>query len=89
MKFLGATHLFVCQIPGVREVLKIKGVGLVTVAGILAEAGDLVRFDHPKQIIKLASLNLKENSSGKHKARTETVKGLAVSGNHAVGRQKQ
>lgn len=64
----------VCQIPGVREVLKIKGVGLVTIAGILAEAGDLARFDHPKQIIKLAGLNLKENSSGKHKGKTTISK---------------
>jgi 5'-3' exonuclease len=62
------------QIPGIHEVLKIKGVGLVTVAGFMAEVGDISRFDHPKQIQKLAGLNLRENSSGKHKGKTTITK---------------
>jgi transposase len=49
------------QIPGVSEMLKIKGVGLVMVAGFIAEVGDISRFTHPRQIQKLAGLNLKEN----------------------------
>lgn len=64
----------VYQIPGIDGVLKIKGMGLVTVAGFLAEVGDLDRFDHPKQIQKLAGLNIKENSSGKHKGKTTITK---------------
>ena len=74
------THLMdlveqlVYQIPGIDGVLKIKGIGLVTVAGFLAEVGDLDRFDHPKQIQKLAGLNIKENSSGKHKGKTTITK---------------
>ena len=38
----------------------IKGIGLITVAGFIAEVGDINRFDHPKQIQKLAGLNLKK-----------------------------
>jgi len=62
------------QIPGIKEVLKIKNIGLVTAAGFMAEVGDLSRFDHPKQIQKLAGLNIKENSSGKHKGQTTISK---------------
>jgi transposase len=62
------------QIPEVTELLKIKGVGLVTVAGFLAEVGDLRRFESPRQIQKLAGLALKENSSGKHKGKTSISK---------------
>jgi transposase len=62
------------QIPGVSEMLKIKGVGLVMAAGFIAEVGDISRFDHPRQIQKLAGLNLKENSSGKHKGKTTISK---------------
>jgi transposase len=62
------------QLPEVAELLKIKGVGLVTVAGFLAEVGDLRRFDSPRQIQKLAGLAIRENSSGKHKGRTSISK---------------
>jgi transposase len=44
-----------------------KGIGRDSIAGFLAEIGDIERYRHPKQIIKLAGLNLKENTSGKHK----------------------
>ena len=54
--------------------LSVPGVGLVTVAGFLAEVGDLAGYDNPRQIQKLAGLNLKENSSGKHKGRTTISK---------------
>jgi len=62
------------QLPEVAEMLKIKGVGLVTVAGFLAEVGDIQRFDSPRQIQKLAGLAIRENSSGKHKGQTEISK---------------
>jgi transposase len=44
------------------------------VAGFIAEVGDISRFSHPRQIQKLAGLNLKENSSGKHKGKTTISK---------------
>jgi transposase len=58
------------NIPGTAQMLKIPGVGAVTVAGFLAEVGDLSKYDHGQQIIRLAGLNLKENSSGKRKGKT-------------------
>lgn len=62
------------QIPGVQEMLTIKGVGITTAAGFMAEVGDVSRFSHPKQIQKIAGLNLVENSSGKHKGNTTISK---------------
>jgi len=62
------------KVPHVRNLLAIKGVGIVTVAGFLAEIGDIGRFDSPKQIQKLAGLELKESSSGKHKGRSSISK---------------
>jgi transposase len=65
---------FVSQIPGSAHMLTIPGVGFTTVAGFLSEVGDLQRYDHPRQIQKLAGLNLKENSSGKRQGRTRITK---------------
>jgi len=41
----------------------IKGVGSITIAGFIAEVGDIRRFDSPKKIQKYAGLELGENSS--------------------------
>lgn len=62
------------QIPGVKQMLAIKGIGKDTIAGFFAEVGDLTYYSHPKQIIKLAGLSLKENTSGKHKGQTKITK---------------
>ena len=62
------------KVPHIEKLLAIKGVGLITVAGFLAEVGDVGRFDSPKQIQKLAGLELKENSSGKHKGQSSISK---------------
>ena len=62
------------QIPGTNKILNIKGIGIITAAGFIAEVGDISRFSHPKQIIKLAGLNVRENSSGKHKGQTTISK---------------
>lgn len=62
------------EIPGVSEILNIKGIGLVTASGFIAEVGDISRFSHPKQIQKFAGLNLRENSSGKYKGKTKISK---------------
>ena len=58
------------EIPEADKLLAIKGIGIISVAGFLAEVGDLRRFESPKQIQKLAGLSLRENSSGKHKGQT-------------------
>ncbi|MTV51088.1 IS110 family transposase, partial [Heliobacillus mobilis] len=62
------------EIPGAVQMLAIPGLGWITVAGFLAETGDLQAYHHPQQILKLAGLNLKENSSGKHKGQTRITK---------------
>ena len=64
----------VSQIPGTQEMLTIPGLGFVTLAGFLAEVGDLNGYQHGQQIIRLAGLNLKENSSGKHKGQSTISK---------------
>lgn len=62
------------KIPESEQMLAIKGIGVITVAGFLAEVGDIRRFESPRQIQKLAGLSLKENSSGKHKGQTTISK---------------
>ena len=57
-------------IPMAEKLLEIKGVGIRTVSGFLAEVGDISRFNNPKELQKLAGLALVENSSGKHKGGT-------------------
>jgi transposase len=62
------------QVPGAKEVLDIKGIGIVSAASIVAETGDISRFEDAKQIQKYAGLSLIENSSGKHKGQTTISK---------------
>lgn len=58
------------QIPMAEKLMEIKGVGIKTVSGFLAEVGDISRFRNPKELQKLAGLALVENSSGKHNGQT-------------------
>lgn len=62
------------RIPGTKEMMSIPGVAEVTIAGFLAEVGNLEGYAHPQQIIRLAGLNLRENSSGTHKGKTTISK---------------
>ena len=64
----------ILKVPYVEKLLAIKGVESITIAGFIAEVGDIRRFDSPKQIQKYAGLELVENSSGKHKERTRISK---------------
>jgi transposase len=66
--------ILVYKIPRIEKALTIKGIGIITISGFIAEVGNINRFSHPKQIIKLAGLNLKETSSGKHKGKTTITK---------------
>ena len=54
------------EIPYVDKLMEIKGIGLVTVSGFIAEVGDIGRFDNPKQLQKLAGYAIVANDSGKH-----------------------
>ena len=53
-------------IPYVDKLMEIKGIGLITVSGFIAEVGDIGRFDNPKQVQKLAGYAIVADSSGKH-----------------------
>lgn len=58
------------QLDETKKIMQIKGVGLVTASGIVAELGDIRQYKNPKQIIKMAGLSLIENSSGKKNGQT-------------------
>ena len=55
------------EIPYIDKLMAIKGVGVITVSGFIAEVGDIKRFDDPKQLQKLAGYAIVMNQSGKHK----------------------
>ena len=54
------------EIPYIDKLMEIKGIGLVTVSGFIAEVGDIGRFDNPKQLQKLAGYAIVADDSGKH-----------------------
>jgi transposase len=54
------------QIPYSHSLLSMKGIGEVTVAGLIGEVGDFRQFRTLREVMKLAGLNLFEISSGKH-----------------------
>ena len=59
------------EIPHAENILEISGVGERVLTGILAEIGDISRFDDVKEIQKLSGLGLVACSSGKHKGETK------------------
>lgn len=59
------------KIPHTENVLEISGIGDSTISGILAEMGDISRFDDVKEIQKLSGMGLVSCSSGKHKGETK------------------
>ncbi len=61
-----------CQeIPHAGNILKISLIGENILSGILAQMGDISRFDDVKEIQKLSGLSLAACSSGKHKGETK------------------
>lgn len=69
------------QMTGVMQSLELsgvlqsmKGIGPVISATFIGEIGDVNRFDHWKQVRKLAGCNLVEQSSGTHKGRSKISK---------------
>lgn len=62
------------QVPNAGNLLEIKGMGMITATVVVSEIGNINRFQDPRQIIKMAGLNLRENSSGKHKGKTTISK---------------
>lgn len=58
------------EIPYAENILEIKGIGETILSGIMAEMGDISRFDDAKEIQKLSGLGHVACSSGKHKGET-------------------
>jgi transposase len=56
------------------KLLSIKGLGVVSVAGLIGEIGDFKKFKTQSEIMKLAGLDLYEISSGKWKGRRKISK---------------
>ena len=59
------------ELPHAENIIQIPGIGETTMAGILAELGDISRFDDVKEIQKLSGMSLVACSSGKHKGETK------------------
>jgi transposase len=66
--------LYLKQIPYSQSILSIKGIGEVTVAGLIGEVGDFRQFKTISEIMKLAGLDLYEMSSGKHRGQRHISK---------------
>lgn len=62
------------QIPYSHCMLSIKGIGRITVAGLIGEVGDFKKFNTISEMMKLAGLDLFEVSSGKHNGRLRISK---------------
>ena len=62
------------QIPYSVSLLSIKGLGVVTVAGLIGEVGDFKKFDTHSEIMKLAGFDLFEVSSGQHQGQRHISK---------------
>jgi transposase len=62
------------RIPYSTRILSMKGLGTVTVAGLIGEVGDFTKFKTQSEIMKLAGLDLYEISSGKRKGQRRISK---------------
>ena len=62
------------RIPCSAKLLSIKGLGIVSVAGLIGEVGDFSKFSTQSEIMKLAGLDLYEISSGRRKGQRRISK---------------
>jgi transposase len=62
------------HVPTSARLLSIKGLGVVSVAGLIGEVGDFSKFRTQSEIMKLAGLDLYEVSSGKRKGQRRISK---------------
>ena len=58
---------YLAQIPYSQYILSLKGIGVVTTAGLIGEIGEFSKFKTISEVIKLCGLDLYEISSGNHK----------------------
>lgn len=67
----GELHQKCREMPYAENILEMDGIGENILAGVLAEMGDITRFDDAREIQKLSGLGLVACSSGKHKGETK------------------
>jgi transposase len=65
---------FLKDIPYSRFVLSMKGIGEITVAGLIGEVGDFRKYKTIPEVLKLAGFDLFEISSGEHKGQRRISK---------------
>jgi transposase len=65
---------YLSRVPYSGSLLSIKGLGVITVAGLIGEVGDFRKFRTISEVIKLAGLDLYEVSSGQHKGKRRISK---------------
>jgi len=56
------------QLPEAEYLMSVKGVGAMTAAVILSETGGLTQYSCARAVLKLAGLNLYQNSSGQYQS---------------------
>lgn len=61
-------------IEKVNNIIAIKGVGILTVATLLAETNGFILFENAKQLVSYAGYDVVENQSGKHNGKTKISK---------------
>lgn len=64
-------HKKCMEIPHAENIQEIPGIGGTILSGIIADMGDIDRFDDAKEIQKISGLGLVACSSGKHKGETK------------------
>lgn len=62
------------QMTDYEYLTSVPGIGDVTIVDLLSEVGSLTQYEHPRQLIKLAGLTLRENSSGQQKGQKRISK---------------
>jgi len=62
------------DIPYSKFIISMKGIGEITVAGLIGEVGDFREYKTISEVLKLAGLDLFEISSGKHKGQRRISK---------------
>ena len=68
--------------PVVEALISLRGVDVLTAVTVLAELGDLTRFDSPRQLMSYLGLVLSEHSSGSRRR----LGGITKTGNSHVRR---
>jgi len=60
--------------PVVKAIQAMRGVRLLVAVGVIAELGDLTRFDHPRKLMSYLGLVPSEHSSGGHRRQGSITK---------------